>query len=195
MHGRDDVVTGGWGDKVVEVQPGPARFDALATVRDFPLEGMGPIEVDAEQAVPVWSRARTAASRLDAEQVIEQRHDIVVMQVTGPVAQDEGNNGQPGRVRVTKDADLRVGSPGGQRLSPEPRFPCSDQIGTNGLLQLEDQPRADGTDDVGGAGFLPGHRVGEVLLLSRIDVGDGAPAWNRRYAVVHQRSTHGQETR
>ena len=49
----DHVVEHGLGDEVVEVDPDPARLDALAAVRDLALELVRPLQVDAEQPVPV----------------------------------------------------------------------------------------------------------------------------------------------
>jgi hypothetical protein len=49
------------------------------------LEGVRAFEVDAEQAVAVGPGAAAPATRLDAEQVVEQRHHEVVVEVaTGP---------------------------------------------------------------------------------------------------------------
>jgi hypothetical protein len=79
--GLDDVGARRVADEVVEVDPHPAGLDALAAAGDLGLELVGAVEVDAEQPVPVGTGARAAAARLDPEQVVEQRHHEVVVQV------------------------------------------------------------------------------------------------------------------
>ena len=70
------------GDKVVEVDSGPARFDAFAALTDLALEFVGPVHVDAKQPVTVGTRAGAAAARLDTEEVVQDRHDEVVVKVS-----------------------------------------------------------------------------------------------------------------
>ena len=47
MHGGDEVVEYWLGDEVVEVDSGPARFDAFAALTDLAFEFVGPVHVDA----------------------------------------------------------------------------------------------------------------------------------------------------
>src|SRR6478609_8603854 len=77
----DDVVGDDVGDEVVEVDAHPAGLDSLAAASDLALELVGALEVDAEQVVAVGAGARTAAAGLDAEEVVEDGHDEVVVQV------------------------------------------------------------------------------------------------------------------
>src|SRR5690348_3540258 len=86
----DDV-----GDEVVEVDADPARLDALAPAGDLARELVRALEVDAEQVVAVGAGARAASAGLDAEEVVEDRDDEVVVQVATVVAvDDEGDDGQ-----------------------------------------------------------------------------------------------------
>src|SRR4029078_10896992 len=75
----DDVVGDRVGQEVVEVHPYPAGLDPLAATGDLALELVAAFDVDAEQPVTVGAGARTPATRLDAEQVVEHRdHEVVV---------------------------------------------------------------------------------------------------------------------
>ena len=58
---------------------------------DLPLELVRPVQVDAEQPVAVRAGARAAAAGLDAEQVVEQRDDEVVVQVAPAAARRTTN--------------------------------------------------------------------------------------------------------
>ncbi len=61
-----------------------------------------------------------------------------------------------------------------------------DDVGADRLLELEDQPGPDRLDDRRGAALLALHRVVEVAVLGRVDVGDGAAAEDRRDPVAEQ---------
>ncbi len=117
-HRLDEVVGDGVGDEVVEVDPHPARLDALAAAGDLALELVGALEVDAEQPVAVRARARAAAAGLDAEQVVEQRDDVVVVQVApGRRAHHEGDDREPlGASRLPSSS-----SPGSSRQAATAR--------------------------------------------------------------------------
>ena len=81
LDGAHDVLEHRIADEVVEADPHPAGLDALAAAGDLALELVRALEVDAEQSVPVGPGARAAAPRLDAEEVVEDRDDEVVVQV------------------------------------------------------------------------------------------------------------------
>ena len=102
---RDDVVEHSLADEVVEVHPDPAGLDALATAGDLALERMGRLDVDPEQAMAVRPGTRAAAARLDAEQVVEQRHDEVVMEIAVIVADRERHDRQARQRGVAEDLD------------------------------------------------------------------------------------------
>src|SRR5665213_1367143 len=119
--------------------------------------------------------ARTAAARLDTEQVVEQRNDEVVMQVASAWrAHHEGNDRQPFGVEVPENLDGRLGSPGLDGAAQVVLLVCADHIDTDGLLQLKDEAGADRFDDCGSATLLALRRVGEVSVFGRIDVRDSA---------------------
>ena len=78
---RDDVVEDGLGDEVVERDARPPGLDSLAAAaHDLPVL-LRAFEADPEQPVAVRSGARAATSRLDPEEVVEQRDDVVVVEV------------------------------------------------------------------------------------------------------------------
>src|SRR5664279_4724659 len=77
----DEVGEDRLGDEVVEVDADPAGFDALTAVGDLVVELAGTVQIDAQQPVSVWTGAGTAAAGLDPEQVVEQCHDVVVVQI------------------------------------------------------------------------------------------------------------------
>ena len=80
-HGGDEVVEHRVGEEVVEVDPHPTGLDPLASRGDLAREAVGLVEVDAQELVSVRAGARAPAAGLDAEQVVEQGHDEVVVQV------------------------------------------------------------------------------------------------------------------
>jgi RNA polymerase sigma-70 factor (ECF subfamily) len=51
-----------------------------------------PVQVDAQQAVPVGAGARAAAARLDAEEVVEHRHHEVVVEEALAVANEKADD-------------------------------------------------------------------------------------------------------
>src|SRR5215510_1244229 len=81
--------------KLVEVDPYSAGFDAVAAMPDLVAVGVRVRGVDGQQPVAVRSGAGAAAAGLDAEQVVEQRDDKVVVQVPGAVPDTERDDGQP----------------------------------------------------------------------------------------------------
>ena len=111
LHGIEDVLEYRLADEVVEVDADPAGLDALAARQDLLLQPMGGREVDAQQPMTVGTGARAAAPRLDAEQVVEQRHHQVVMQVATAVADREADDRQAPGMPVTQDVDARHALP------------------------------------------------------------------------------------
>jgi hypothetical protein len=132
--------------------------------------------VDAEQAVTVWAGARAAAAGLDAEQVVEQRHDEVVVQVPAAVADHERHDAQPPRVVVAEDLDLGPPRTSARPPLDERVLEGADRVGADGLLELEHEPGADRLDDGRGARPLRGARGRRVHVLAAAHVGDGAAA-------------------
>ncbi len=127
--------------------------------------------------MPVRPGARAAAAGLDPEQVVEQRHDEVVVQVaTAWAAYDEGHDRQPVGVEVPEDLQVGVLPPRRDRALEKGVLAGPDQVGADGGLELEDQPGPDGLDDGGRPALLALLRVGQVAVLGRVDVGDGASA-------------------
>ena len=109
----DDVVGDDVGDEVVEVDAYPAGLDALAAAPDLALELVGALEVDAEQVVAVGAGARAAAAGLDAEEVVEDGDDEVVVQVAlALAADDERHDRQSLGVEVAEDLDAGLVPPG-----------------------------------------------------------------------------------
>ena len=118
VDGVGEVVAHGVGDEVVEVDPGPAGLDAFAADADLVPVGAGVCRVDGQQPVAVGARAGAAAAGLDAEQVVEQRDDVVVVQVAVADPDAEGHDGQPAGVWVAEDLDVRVGLPPAEGVLP-----------------------------------------------------------------------------
>ena len=125
-----DVAGGGGGDEVIEVDARPAGLDPLAAVTDFLTQRMRTGGADREQPVTVGPRARASAAGLDAEQVIEQRDDEIVVQVQPVTMADaEGDDrqpGAPGGCRGSRSADdppsgrapAATAAPPGRRSGP-----------------------------------------------------------------------------
>ena len=194
VDGVDEVVGDGVGDEVVEVDPGPAGLDALAAVADLVAAGVRARRVDGQQPVPVRAGAGAAAAGLDAEQVVEQRDDEVVVQVAVRRA-------GCGRRRWTAGAPAGCRGPRcpgwpaqrSQRVLPQLLFPRLDQVGADGLLEGEDQPGPDGLDDGRGAALLAGDRVVEVAVPERVDERDRAAARRGRDRVADQLAADDQD--
>src|SRR5690606_20592990 len=177
---------------VIEVDPHPAGFDALAAAGDLPLERVAALEVDAEQPVAVGARAGAATPRLDPEEVVQQRDDEVVVQVPrrpsggARVADHEGDDRQALTARVAEDLEVRVGLPAADRPPDERVLAAADLLDADGGLELEDEPGADRLDDRGGAALLTVLGVGEVAVLGGVDVSDGPAARHARDRVGEQ---------
>ena len=105
------------------------------------------LEVDAEQAVAVGSRARAAAARLDAEQVVEQRHHEVVVEEAVAVPDQEGDDRQPRRREAAEQPEIRVLPPALERALDEAPLERLDGAAADRLLEMEDQPGADRLED------------------------------------------------
>ena len=104
----DEVVGNDVRDEVIEVDPGPPRLDAPAAAAYLVAEGVRGGCVDFQQPVAVRPGAGAAAARLDPEQVVEHRHDIVVVQVPVTVADAQRDDGQPPCVGAAEHLDARI---------------------------------------------------------------------------------------
>ena len=81
VHGFDNIVRLGIIHDPVQPNPAPARLHAaMAFLNDIAI-ALGCIEIDIQQAMPVRTCAGTTGARLDAEQIIEQRRNKLVVQV------------------------------------------------------------------------------------------------------------------
>ncbi len=187
QHGLDEVVDDPVVDEVVEVHPHPAGLDALAAAGDLPFELVRTLEVDVQQPVAVGAGARTAAPRLDAEQVVEHGDDVVVVEVLpARRAHHEADDREPARVEVAEDLDAGLVLPRGHRPLQQGLLVLLDGGRPDGGLQLEDQAGADGLHDRGRAALLAVLRVVVVAVLDRVDVHHRAAAGHDGDAVAHQ---------
>ena len=115
-----------------------------STMHDVVARQLG---ADAQQPVHVRPRARAAAARLDAEQIVQQRDDEVVVQVVVPVAHHERHDRQPLGAQVAQQAQVRVLLPGGDGALDEAALHLGDGVVPDRALELERQPGADRFDD------------------------------------------------
>src|ERR1039458_5205482 len=105
---------------------------------------MGAGGADGQQPVPVRSRAGAPPTGLDAEEVVEQRDDEIVVQVAPvPVTEPEGHHGQPAGLVTAKQLDARVACTTAKDAVPEPLFARGDQVRPDGLLEAEPQAGPD----------------------------------------------------
>ncbi len=104
-----DVLEDGLGDEVVERDARPARLDPLAPAADDLPVLERALEPDAEQPVAIRAGTRASSARLDPEQVVEQRDDVVVVEVSPrrPV-HDERHDRESVGVEVAEDPDVLV---------------------------------------------------------------------------------------
>ena len=154
------------------------------------------LEVDAEQPVAVGTRARAAPSRLDAEDVVEQCDDEVVVQVTAArTAHDERHDRQALRIEVAQHLDGRVRVPCGDGAAEHVLLVRPDHVDADRILELEHQPGPDGLDDGRGAALLTMHGIGEIDVLGRVDVRHGPAAHHVRDGVGQQLASGDEHTR
>src|SRR5450631_4937019 len=119
----------------------------------------------------VGAGARAAAASLDPEQVVEQRDNEVVMQVSpARRAYDERDDGQPLRLKVAQDLDGGLLQPRADGTLKVVLLVRSNDVHAHRLFQPEDQPGADRLHDGRSATLLAQCRVVEVTVLARVDV-------------------------
>ena len=136
--------------------------------------------------MPVGSGARTAPTRLDAEEVVEQRDHVVVMEVAALVPHHERHDRQPVEIGVTENLDIGPAAPALDGATDERRLTAADLGGADRLLQLEHQARANRIHDGRRAPLFPVLDVGQVHVLCGVDVGDRPAAGHARHPVSKQ---------
>ena len=99
------------GQEIREVHADPAGLDALAPEGDLLLELARRGDVDAEQAMSVWTGARAAPARLDPEEIVQERHHEVVMQIAAPCRTTNDTIDSRGQVVTAEHLDRRVRPP------------------------------------------------------------------------------------
>ena len=77
----------------------------------------------------------------------------------------------------------------------ERRFAFADRIRPDRLLQGEHEPGPDRLDDGRRAALLAMFDIGQVAMLGRVDIGDGATARDARDAVPEQLAAGDEDTR
>mmetsp|Transcript_124349 Transcript_124349/g.215534 ORF Transcript_124349/g.215534 Transcript_124349/m.215534 type:complete len:298 (+) Transcript_124349:1650-2543(+) len=188
LHSLEDVLELLFAGDVAEAQAGPAQLGPFLLPRCLP-HGLTRFVVDLQQAVPVGPGARAAPAGLDPEEVVEQGHDVVVVQVPPPEERvlaaggaaegdpwglqlllgqhhwdddQEGDDCEPGLGLRAQDADVRPVQDL-QGLLDHGFLLQHDLLHPDLLLQLKAEPRADGANDVGRTAFLPPLNVGHVI--------------------------------
>ena len=91
----------------------------------------------------VGAGAGTAGARLDAEQVVEQHGQQLVMQVfAARVPNIERDDADPAfRVRIAENLDIVVLPPAPERAPGVLELAFVNHVGANGVLDLEHEPR------------------------------------------------------
>src|SRR5580765_5661803 len=111
----EDVVEDLLAREVVEAQTDERELRAEVAGRRLALHPCRRLLVDPAEAVDVWPCAEAPASRLDPEQIVEERNHEVRVQQPARVAQAERHDREPLELRVAEDLDPAVGAPGGER--------------------------------------------------------------------------------
>ena len=138
----------------------------------------------------VRSRAGTTAARLNAEQVVEDRHDEVVVQVlAGGAPHDERHDRQPVGAEVAQQFDRGVVTPRRDGALNHVGLEPFDDVTTDRALELEHQPRTDRLDDRRCARLFAVLDVVDVLVLIGVDESHGAAADDARHRVGEQLAT------
>ena len=180
----EDELEDGLADEVVEVHPNPTGLDPFAAPGDLAFELVRALDVDAEQPMPVRASTRAPAASLDPEQVVEQRHHEVVMQVSSLVTHDERDDRETfGRVGA-ENLDVRVGVPARDCSPDEPFLAAPDRLDSYGLLELEDESGANRLDDRRRPALLAMLDLRQVDVLGRVYIEDRPAARHRGHAVA-----------
>ena len=143
----------------------------------------------------VWAGARAAAARLDAEQVVQQGHHEVVVEVPTLVPDDERDDRQTIQRVRSEHLDVRVALPALDG-SPDERFlELPNRVGANRLLELEDEASSDRFHDRRCPTLLAVLGIREVDVVAGIDVGDRSTTRGGRHAVREQVAARGEYPR
>src|SRR3954464_9247775 len=142
LDGLQQVVEDRFADEVVEVDPNPAGLDALAPACDLTFELVRGVQIDSQQPVPVGTGAGAAAARLDPEEIVEQRDDVVVVQVAPAMADHERNDREPLRATVAEDLDVGVSLPALDGAIDERFLALTNRLDADLLLELEHEARS-----------------------------------------------------
>ena len=98
----------------------------------------------------------------------------------------ERHDRQPLGVEVAEDLDVRLVLPRLDRAAQVALLVRADHVDADRLLELEHQAGPDRLDDRRRAALLAVHRVVEVAVLGRVDVGDRAAARHVGHPVAQQ---------
>ena len=175
-------------DEIVEVDPHPTRLDHLAPAGDDMFELMTGLEIDPQQTVAVRSGTTAPASSLDPEQVVQQRHYEVVVEIpfaprcSGARITKETID-RRSAFGIAEDADRRIRRPRLDRPMDERLLQGADGADPHRFLQLEDESGTDRLQDGRCASFLAMLGVDQVGVVLRVDVAHGSAAGYRGHPV------------
>ena len=87
----------------------------------------------------VGACARASSAGLDSEEIVEQGHDVVVVQLSLAVMNHEGHDAQPRGRGIAQDAEVGASAPGIDRAPDQIVLSLHDRPGAHRLLELEHQ--------------------------------------------------------
>jgi hypothetical protein len=108
QHKLDDLLR----QEVVEIQPHEPRTQHLIALQQRSLVLLGQSQVDAQQPLCIRSGTGAASPHLQSKKVVEQRGDVIVVQISCAVPDVEGQHREPLRFHVSENVDRRMPPPG-----------------------------------------------------------------------------------
>ena len=108
------------------------------------------------------------------------------MQVLLTAANDEGNNRQALKLRVSQHMDIRVFPPGLERTAHKVLLVLLNQINPNRVFKLKGKPGADALDNGRGAAFLAVFRMIKINMILGINVADRPTAGAGRNLICQK---------
>jgi len=182
-------------DKVIEIEPDPARAHDAVTPVQLCLDGPAEFHIYAQQAVAIRACTGTTTTHLNAKQVVQQGDDKAVMQILSAMPESQGHNRQARRISISHNFQIGTGMK--TRYGPlhEIVFPSLDLPDTNLLLQPEHQSCSNRLDNSRCATLLTLLVIIHIAMILRGDIDHRTATHHCGHRVVQYRLFDHQHTR
>ena len=182
-------------EEPVYPQPGPAGAEGGIAKLHFAFVAFRGLAVDAQEMVAIRPGTGTPAARLNAEQIVEQGDDVVVMQHPPADPQVEGEDPDPCSADRPQQFQPRNGAQGAFHPVCHGQFAFLDLVLTDRALQRQNHARADVLDDRGCPAFFAPFGVRDVFMVVFGNVGHGTAACHCRPSGVEKGPVRDQQSR